>query len=213
MGKLYPIFLDISQRTCLIIGGGQVARRKVESLLEHEAKVIVVSPGADQLIEKWAEGKRIIYKNREFLEEDLNEVDITFITTDNPILNSSISKLCRKKGILVNAVDDPTNCDFFVPSVVRRNSLILAISTEGKSPMFAKKMRQQLEHIISPEYGEFVDLLGEYREWLKENVRSIEDRKMLWERIIYSDIFDLFMVGEKEKARERINKCMSSWLD
>jgi precorrin-2 dehydrogenase/sirohydrochlorin ferrochelatase len=213
MAQLFPLFLDIDQRECLIVGGGQVARRKAENLLKCNAKVTLVSPRAEQEIMEWAQSGHIKWLAREFRETDLEDVFLVFIATDNHMVTQQEAELCRQKKIMVNAVDDPPNCDFFVPSIIRRKSLVVAISTEGKSPLLAKKLREDLEKYILPEYGEFVEVIGCYREIIKQKVPDIKKRKKILESLVYSDIFDLFVAGEKEKARERIEKCMYSWLD
>ena len=136
---------------------------------------------------------------------------MVFVATNDMDTNRMVAKWCRERGILVNAVDDPPNCDFYVPAVVRRNSLVVAISTEGKSPMFARKLREQLEELIGEEYGEFVDFLGEQREPIKQAVRDIEERKKIFAALADSDILDLLKAGERERAKERMEQCMSSW--
>jgi precorrin-2 dehydrogenase/sirohydrochlorin ferrochelatase len=213
MADLYPLFLDLKGKKCLVIGGGRVAERKVKTLLQYGGNVKVVSPVTENSIELWAEQGLIELEKREFAPTDLDDIFLVFIATNNPDLNGEVSRLCRENKILVNAVDDPPNCDFFVPAIIKRNSLVLAISTGGKSPAFARKLRQELEQMISSEYGEFVDLIGEQRDFIKERIASIEDRKKLFEELVNSDILDLLMAGEKERAREKVNKCISLWLD
>ncbi|MBC7074534.1 MAG: bifunctional precorrin-2 dehydrogenase/sirohydrochlorin ferrochelatase [Syntrophomonadaceae bacterium] len=213
MANLFPIFLNLNGKNCLIIGGGQVAKRKAEDLLECGADIRIVSPEIDDQIKAWAHKGIITWLNREFEPGDLQDIFMAFVATDNSRINREVVELCRKQGILVNAVDDPPNCDFYVPAVIRRNSLILAISTEGKSPLFARKLRRELEEIITSEYGEFVDILGEQREYLKENVPDANTRRKIFNALVYSDVLDLLRAGEKEKARERIKQCMCSWLD
>lgn len=209
MAHLFPIYLDLSGKNCLIIGGGQVAERKVENLLDYEVNVIVVSPEAEEPIKQWAQEGIIVWRAREFEEADLEEVYMVFVATNDGLVNQTAVELCRQKGILANAVDDPPNCDFFIPSIIRRNSLVLAISTEGKSPLFARRLREELEDLITPVYGEFVDILGEIRSHIKDIVPDIELRKKIFQSLVDSDILDLLKAGEKERARERIKQCMS----
>lgn len=213
MSHLFPVYLKLDNRKCLVIGGGKVAERKIENLMEYGAQVTVVSPQVDNNIKVLAEHNDIIWHNRIFQEKDLRDIYMVFIATDDTNLNYEVAGLCRQKGILVNAVDDPSNCDFFVPSVIRRNSLAIAISTEGKSPLFARRLRQEMENIITPEYGEFVDILGEQRELVKKNIPDIEERKKVFESLVYSDILELLKMGENEKVREKIEQCMSLWSD
>jgi precorrin-2 dehydrogenase/sirohydrochlorin ferrochelatase len=188
-----------------------VARRKIESLLEYNAKVRVVSPRVEAIIEEWAAKGLITWQKRNFAADDLQDALLVFIATDNSDLNSQIAGLCRQKNIMVNAVDDPSNCDFYVPSVLRRKSLSLAISTAGKSPLFAARLRRELEDIVTDEYGDFVEMLGEFREQIKSSGLPIEDRKRLYTELVNSDILELLKIGAKEKVEERIKQCMSSW--
>lgn len=213
MAKLFPIYLNLSGKSCLIIGGGKVAERKVEDLLEYGPIIKLVSPQLEEKIETWAREGIIGLQQRPFKEDDLDGSYIVFAATDDNELNHRVARLCRQRGIMVNAVDDPPNCDFYVPSIIRRNSLALAISTGGKSPMLARKLRQDLENIIGHEYGEFVDILGEAREEIKKTIPDIEKRKKIFEAMVYSDILDLIKTGERDKVRERIEQCISSWQD
>lgn len=213
MKHLFPICLNMQDKLCLVIGGGKVAERKIAALLEHGARVKVVSSAITAQIEEWERENLVQTSIRDFREEDLKDVFLVFVATNNSQVNSEVSRLCRQKGILANVVDNPEQCDFFIPAVVRRNSLMIAISTEGKSPAYARKLRQELEEIITPAHGEFVDLLGEVRVYLQSHVPDINKRKQIIESLVYSDILNLIQVGEKDKAKEKIRQCMSFWQD
>jgi precorrin-2 dehydrogenase/sirohydrochlorin ferrochelatase len=210
MAHLYPIYLHLAGKKCLVVGGGKVAERKVETLLEYEASIVVVSPAVQPNIHTWSEQGLIEWRRGIFQEQDLDEVFMVFIATDYEDINKDIAFLCREKGILVNAVDDPPNCDFYVPSILRRNSLCVAISTEGKSPLLAGKLRRELENIIPQEYGVWVDILGDLRDKIKSSSLSIEARKTLFEQLVNSDILELLQAGREEIIEERIKRCMSS---
>jgi len=210
---LFPICISLQNKQCLVIGGGQVALRKVENLLEYEAEITVVSPRAENGIEMLAQQGVIIWHKRNFAENDLLNVFLVFIATDDNSVNQYIGQLCSREGILVNAVDDPPNCDFYVPSVIRRGSLVVAVSTEGKSPLYAQKLRRELEDTITEAQGRFVDLLGEQREIIKTRIIDIDTRQEIYKALVNSDVLDLLTAGEEEKARERIRECMSFWLD
>jgi precorrin-2 dehydrogenase/sirohydrochlorin ferrochelatase len=212
MKNLYPVYIDLSDKKCLLVGGGKVAERKIDQLLEYQCIIKVVSLQAEENIRKWADEGLIVLEQREFMEEDLEGIFMVFVATDNNMVNDQVSKLCRERGIMVNAVDDPPNCDFYVPSILKRSSLVLAISTGGKSPAFARRLRRELEEIITPEYGEFVDMIGEQRDLVKDRIEDIETRKKIFEELIYSDILELLQAGEKDKAKEKVARCMSYWL-
>ncbi len=211
MGHLYPIYLNLKHKNCLVIGGGKVAERKTETLLEYEANVKVVSPAVENRIAEWALQGRIQLKKTVFCEEDLEGAFLVFIATDNNSVNQEITAMCRERNILVNAVDDPPNCDFYVPAVIRRSSLSVAISTEGKSPLFASRLKQMLSVHVPEEYGDFVDMMGAVREKIRNSDLSIEERKSLLYELMDSDILDLVRQGDKQKAEERIRTCISSW--
>ncbi len=209
MEHLYPIFMNLSDRHCLVIGGGKVAQRKIETLLEYKARVLLVSPVITDVIEKWAEQKLILWERREFEPADLKGICLVFIATGDSHTNKKIADLCREQGIMVNAVDDPENCDFYVPAILRRDSLCIAISTEGKSPLLAAKIRNELDRSIPTEYGDWVEILGQLRDEIKGSDLDIEQRRQLFANLVYSDILELIMQGRKQEAEERITECMS----
>ncbi|MEA1961051.1 MAG: bifunctional precorrin-2 dehydrogenase/sirohydrochlorin ferrochelatase [Bacillota bacterium] len=213
MTHLYPIYVNLEQKDCVVIGGGKVAERKIETLLEYGAHISVISPFVEPGIEHWAKQGLIGLKRTEFSPIHIEHAFLVFIATNDTALNKQVAMLCRERNILVNAVDDPPNCDFYVPSVLRRQSLSVAISTEGKSPSFAAKLRQELDNHIPDEYGDFVELLGEVRETIKYSGLDIEERKKLFYRLVDSDISDLIKQGDKQKAEERIKQCISSWQE
>lgn len=213
MVHLFPVFLNLEGKACLVVGGGLVALRKIESLLECGAAVSLVSPVIEDGILELVEAGALAWRQGAVEVQDLDDKFMVFIATNNQEINQQVVDWCRERRVLVNAVDDPPNCDFYVPAVVRRNSLQLAISTEGKSPLYARRLREQLEQEIGPEYGEFVDMLGELREKVKAAVPDIKQRKIIFEKLVDSDILDLLKSGDRVKVEERVEVCMSSWQD
>lgn len=211
MKHLYPLFLNIAGKKCLVIGGGKVALRKIQALLAYDADITVVSPYVEDKINNWLQKGMINLFRREFKISDLDGMFMVFIATDDNSLNQTISSLCREQGILVNAVDDPENCDFYVPAVLRRQSLAIAISTEGKSPAFAGWLKRELENTISEQYGEFVELLGELRPRLKRSALSDHEKRDLIIDMIRSDWMEQLESGQKDQLKERMIKCISSW--
>ncbi len=209
MAHLYPIFLNLSGKRCLVIGGGKVAERKVETLLEYDAQVIVVSPESSVRIRELTQRNLISWQQRVFTPIDLDDVFMVFIATGDSETNRSVAGLCREKGILVNAVDDPDNCDFYVPAILRRKSLCVAVSTEGNSPLLAAKIRNELKNAIPTEYGEWVEILGQLRDKIKKSNLDIAQRQKVFNDLVYSDILDLLKQGRKQEIEERISECMS----
>ncbi|MEA4926485.1 MAG: bifunctional precorrin-2 dehydrogenase/sirohydrochlorin ferrochelatase [Syntrophomonadaceae bacterium] len=210
MAHLYPIYLHLAGKRCLVVGGGKVAERKIATLLEYETDVQVVSPEVTGCIDNWAAQDLIGWRQGEFRQEDMEGVFLVFIATGDGRVNQKVTALCRDRGILVNAVDDPPNCDFYVPSILRRDSLCLAVSTEGKSPLLAAKLRRELEASIPVEYGEWVEILGSLRAEIKNSTLDLQAKKQVLEALVYSDILELLREGKKEEVEERIGECMSS---
>ncbi|MDR1159724.1 MAG: bifunctional precorrin-2 dehydrogenase/sirohydrochlorin ferrochelatase [Syntrophomonadaceae bacterium] len=211
MESLFPIFLNLAGKNCLVVGGGAVAARKTADLLNCKTKITVVSPEAESRIKDWDKEGSVVWRKRPFGPDDLSGMYLVMAATGNTLLNQEIAELCCKQGILINSADDPANCDFFVPSVIRRKSLAIAISTEGKSPLFARLLRQRLESFITDSYGDLVELLGEKREIIKTLAFDDKQRGKLIASLINEETLELLEQGEDEKIRERIEECMSSW--
>jgi precorrin-2 dehydrogenase/sirohydrochlorin ferrochelatase len=159
----YPIFLDLTQRRCLVVGGGTVAERKVQGLLEARAAVTVVSPILTTALTRWAVEGVLTCLPRTFQDDDVEGHTLVIAATDRVETNLQVAAAARRRNLWVNVVDTPQACDFIAPAVVRRGSLQIAISTGGKSPLLAKRLRQGLEALIGEEYAELTDVLGAMR--------------------------------------------------
>lgn len=209
----FPIFLNLHQRICLVVGGGPVAERKVKSILECEGLVRLVSPRITSALAELSAQNRLKWEARNYSELDLTGVFLAFICTDDRYLNRSIAHDCRKRMVLANVVDDPANCDFFVPSVLKRESLSVAISTEGRSPLFSRRLREELEELIPQDYGKLAEGLGRMRDYIKTLVEDTNTRQAVYRMLLQPDILDLLRNNQEEMARERIEACISSWQD
>jgi precorrin-2 dehydrogenase/sirohydrochlorin ferrochelatase len=201
MNELYPIFLILKDRPVAVIGGGKVAERKIMSLLDTGAKITVIAPEVTEKIKSLVEQKRLFYQPRSFIEEDIEEKFMVFISTDSAEVNRRISRLARKKGILVNCVDTPEECDFFVPSFFRRGSLTFALSTGGKIPALAKKIRGELQLSYGEVFAEYIELLAEARKKIiKECPLKSKKKKELMEKLMNSNLLALLKAGKKDEA-------------
>jgi len=166
---LYPIFLKIADKPVLVVGAGSIAYRKINALLQCGADVTVVSPEAVEDIKLLAEKGQIQWKQREFEDQDVNDCFLIVASTSNREINVRITELARANRIYINVVDVPDLCDFYVPSIVDRSPLKIAISTEGMAPAFARRIRKELEMQFPESIGKYVMLLGS----LRESVRKI----------------------------------------
>ena len=206
---LFPVFFNLTKKPCIIIGGGNVAQRKAAALIECGAMIKVVSPSAEDKIRLWASNRLLTWHEKKFTDDDLDGVFIAFAATDNIDENRKVTEACSRKSIMVNVVTGPEQSDFTVPSVLRRKALCIAISTSGKSPLFAKRLRSELEKIVTQEYGEFLEMLGAQREIIKQSVPDLSQRAKIFKALVYSDVLELLKAGKREKAKERIEQCMS----
>ncbi len=163
MTNLFPMFLKLEGRECLVVGAGKVGEPKIGGLLETGAHIRVVALEASAVVREWAREGKIDLELRAFSAEDLNGAFLAIVATNSRTLNERAYYEARRRGVLCNVVDVPDLCDFFYPSVVRRGDLQIAISTAGQSPSLAQKIRQQLEKQFGPAYAAWVAELGETR--------------------------------------------------
>jgi precorrin-2 dehydrogenase/sirohydrochlorin ferrochelatase len=197
--KYYPVHLDIKNRNCLVVGGGAVGTRKVDTLLTCGARVTVVSPTSTQQLKKLASKGSVILRERAYRSADLKEIFLVIGATDDEKLNRQISKDAEQNGILCNIVDRPEACNFILPSVVRRGDLVITISTSGQSPALAKRLRRKLEAQFGEEYADFLLLLGAIRKKLLSRAHEPEAHKALFNQLIDSDLIDLLRAGKKKE--------------
>jgi precorrin-2 dehydrogenase/sirohydrochlorin ferrochelatase len=161
--SLFPMFVKLAGRPCLVVGAGKVGEPKIGALIDTGARIRVVAIEASAAVREWAREGKIGLELRPFAPDDLDGVFLTVVATASSRLNESIYREAQRRGVLCNVVDVPEYCDFFYPAVVRRGDLQIAISTAGQSPSLAQKLRQQLEKQFGPGYSAWVAELGETR--------------------------------------------------
>jgi precorrin-2 dehydrogenase/sirohydrochlorin ferrochelatase len=191
MQKYYPINVDVRGRDCLVVGGGAVGARKVSTLLECGAHVTVISPETVPDVDRLFEAGKIDLKRRGFSPADLEGRFLVIGATDDVTLNRQISAEAEKRKMLCNIADFPEGCNFILPAVVRRGDLLIAISTSGNSPAFARTLRKQIESGYGPEYGRFLDLMGALRARLLARSHAPEEHKPLFEALIAGGLLAL----------------------
>lgn len=176
----FPFFVDVENQNCLVVGGGVVALRKIEKLLPFNPNITVVSPKIHKEILS-IESINII--NRKFDFNDLKEKSFVITATDDKVLNKEIYNSCKENNIPVNTVDDKDNCSFIFPALAKNNSVTVAISTSGKSPLYAKYLRKKIENLIQDSES-IVDNLSKYREKIKNEISLEENRKIAFEKLL-----------------------------
>jgi precorrin-2 dehydrogenase/sirohydrochlorin ferrochelatase len=187
---LFPMFLKLEGRSCLVVGAGSVGAPKIESLLETGACVRVVAPRVNFAVGEWAGSGAISWEAREFVVSDLDGVFLVIAATSSREVNDLIFREARRRNMLCNVVDDPEHCDFYYPAVVRRGNLQIAVSTNGLSPALAQRIRRELEEQFGPEYDEWLEQLGQIRRQLFASAIHPEERRRLLHRMASREAFE-----------------------
>lgn len=195
---LFPMFLKLDGRRCLVVGAGKIAEEKIEGLLPTGADIGVVAPAATPRIRALDRDEQITWLRRRFRPSDLNRVFLVVAATSSPNLHEKIYRQARRRGVLCNVVDDPLHCDFYYGSVVRRGALQIAVSTSGQSPALAQRIRKILEREFGPEYEEWLEVLGQAREKLFAQKMNPEDRKNLLHVLASDQLFEEFLRRKKK---------------
>ena len=213
MKNSYPVFLKLNDRKCLVIGGGEVACRKAEILLQHGAQVDVITKMAsEEMVDLANNGLKSIVV-RAYEDGDEEGYTLVFAATGDPTVNRRIAENCREKGIWLNAVDDPEHCDFYVPAQFQRGDITVAVSTFGKSPMLAALIKERIAEVITEEYGILADLLGDIRAEVNASGRSMEEKKAFYRDLMEKDPLTMIRNKETQQVREMFKSCLSCWLE
>jgi precorrin-2 dehydrogenase/sirohydrochlorin ferrochelatase len=206
MNTYYPVYVQLHQQLCVVIGGGKIAEGKVEGLLAVEAKVTVVSPELTPCLHDLAKEKQINYIARVYQPGDLTGAFMVICATDQVDINQQVWQEANSNHQLVNVVDDTPRCNFIAPSILRKGDLTIAISTSGKAPALAVRLKERFQQEIGPEYGRFLELAGALREPLARHIPDFETRKALWYELVDSEILDALAHGDEISAREIISR-------
>ncbi|MEN6413842.1 MAG: bifunctional precorrin-2 dehydrogenase/sirohydrochlorin ferrochelatase [Veillonellales bacterium] len=200
----YPVNLQIAGRPCAVLGGGAVARRKAESLLAAGAEVTVFSPKLTPRLAELAGNRQLLHVDRPYRQGDLQGFFIVICATDNPEVNQSAAEEARCRGALVNVVDSPELGDFNVPAQVVQGDLLLTVSTGGKSPALARRLRQELSERYGMEYGIYLTLIAKVRQEMKQRLATAKQREYFWRETIDENVLDLLRQGRIEEAEAGI---------
>ncbi|SCY86595.1 precorrin-2 dehydrogenase/sirohydrochlorin ferrochelatase family protein [Desulfoluna spongiiphila] len=198
--RYYPVSLDIMGKACLVVGGGAVGTRKVETLVRCGAHVTVVSKAFTDELKAMAQDAPITLEERAYDASDMDGKFLVIVATDDQAFNTRVSRDAEATCKLCNVADYPSACNFILPSIVQRGDMTLSISTSGKSPAFAKWMRRRLETEFGDEYGEFLELMGLVRKKLLAEAHEPEAHKPLFEALIAGGLLEMVKAGDKKGA-------------
>jgi siroheme synthase-like protein len=177
--SLFAMMVKLTGRTCVVIGAGSVAAAKIDGLLACGARLTVISPTAVNRIRAWAKAGKLVWHRRRFSPRHLKGAFLAIAATDSPAINATVFRACQTRKVLCNSVDDPEHCDFFYPAVVKRGPLQIAISTSGRSPALAARLRRELARQFGPEWSAFVEQVGEQRRQVLNTPPSAQRKRLL----------------------------------
>ena len=206
----YPIFLDLKSKRAVVIGGGSIAARKILGLLDAQARVVVVADQIDAVLKTRCKNTDTEFVEAKYSKDHLVGATIAFAATNDEELNEQIYKDCQQLEVLCNVVDDPELCDFFVPAVVKRGDLQIAVGTDGYSPAYAGHIRQKLEGIFTEKHGEFLAELEAIRKYIMEAVRDPAHRKALLGELVGDESFKYFIENGSDKWQSYAEKIIES---
>ena len=201
-----PIFINVRQNPCLVIGGGDIALRKINLLIKAQAKVDCLSPLFCEGITNLSQNGDVNLIQKRFESDDIKDYAIIIASTDDSSVNALISKSAKKARIPVNVVDSPELSSFIMPSIVDRSPVIIAVSSAGKAPVLARIIRAKLETVIPSAYGVLAEIAGEYRQKVKDRFSKIKDRRAFWESIFSGVIAEKVFSGRINEAKDDIDK-------
>jgi len=199
--KLFPMFLKLSNRPCLVVGAGAIAESKIASLLDAGGHVRVVAPEATPQVRTWAQSKALEWHQRPFEPADLDGMFLVIAATSSTELHERIFEEASRRSVLCNIVDVPALCDFYYPSVVQRGALQIAISTAGQSPALAQRLRKQLEAQFGPEYEQWLAYLAEARDKLHSTDMDPDERKRLLHADATEEAFEAFLRSRRQSKQ------------
>ena len=201
---LLPLFHNLRGRRCLVVGGGDVALRKLRQLVSAGAAIEVVAPQINQAIREMAKHQTLSFLERPFAEDDIAGAVLVVAATNDDTVNAQVSQLAQAANIPVNVVDSPGLCTVVFPSIVDRSPVQIAISSGGNAPVLARMLRTRLEALIPSGYGKLAALAGKYRDRVKARLHSSLDRKAFWEEVFEGDIAELVYSERLKEADQRL---------
>ncbi|HEY4740131.1 MAG TPA: bifunctional precorrin-2 dehydrogenase/sirohydrochlorin ferrochelatase [Candidatus Acidoferrales bacterium] len=196
--SLFPMFVKLQDRLCVVVGGGEVAEAKIPSLLEAGAKVRVIAPEVTEAISAWAKEGRLQWAPRRFGPGDLSGAFVVIAATSAFGVNQDVFHEADAQGILCNAVDDPERCHFYYPAVVRRGPLQIAISTAGFSPALAQRLRRELKAQFGSEYEAWLEWLGAVRAAMRAESENPEETRKILHALASNEMFEQFLRASRD---------------
>lgn len=201
-----PIFIDLKQRDCLVVGGGDIAARKAGLLLKAQAKVTIVAPQVSTMTRQLVDKGQVQWIEADFDEGQLDSQRLVIAATDDEAVNEAVHRAAGAKNILTNVADNPGKCDFILASILDRSPIIVAVSSGGESPVLARNLRARLETLIPPGYSKLGALVGHYRDAVKQKFSQVSQRRRFWESVLEGPVADHMLAGREQLAEKTLKK-------
>ncbi|MEC9313861.1 MAG: siroheme synthase CysG [Pseudomonadota bacterium] len=199
-----PIFLDLKQQPCLVVGGGEIAARKAGLLVKAQATVTIVAPALSASTQKLVDNQQVHWLEARFDASQLSQERLIIAATDDASINEAVYEAAKARNILVNVADSPDHCDFILASILDRSPIVVAVSSGGDSPVLARNLRARLETLIPPSYSKLGDLVGRYRDKVKQKFENVSQRRRFWESVLEGPVADHIMAGREALAEKTL---------
>jgi len=206
----FPVFLRLEGRPCVVVGGGEVASRKIALLLKAGADVTVISPELCNSLASLVEQKRLQHVNARFEAEHLDLAALVIAATDDTAVNEAVAQAAKQRNVPVNVVDAPELCTFIMPSIVYRSPIVIAVSSGGVAPVLARLVRARIETLIPASYGRLAALAADFRERVKQRFATTQQRRIFWEEVFQGPIAEQVMSGQEASARRQLEATLES---
>lgn len=200
----FPVFLDSKRIRAIIIGGGDVAARKIELLVKSTHHIVIVSPTINATVERLIKQHQLTWHQRAYAPSDVEGVNLVISSTDDANVNREVSELAQQKNILVNVVDQPELCTYITPAIVDRNPMLVAISSSGSSPVLVRMLREQIEKTLPDGYGRLAEFCFKFRDHVKARIKGVRNRRIFWEEVLRGNIGQAILSGQNDNADQQL---------
>ena len=206
----FPVLINLDKFPCLVVGGGDVALRKVLSLLQFNADITVISPRLCKPLSELSAEKKIRIIRKPYSKDYLEGAKIVFCATDNEKINRSVSQDCNEKGVLINTADNPVLCDFILPANVKRGNLTISIASQGKAPFFTKLIKKKIEAFIPPVYSDISELAGDFRKrtLTASKTKHSNYKHAMFKKFSETDWEEMVQKDGKDKSRRHVRNIL-----
>ncbi|WP_349431396.1 siroheme synthase CysG [Methylomarinum sp. Ch1-1] len=206
----FPLFLELKDQNCLVVGGGDIAARKIDLLTRAGANITVVAKQMSATVIDMAQQAPISMQQKAFEAADLEDKFLVVSATNNRETNVQVAKLAKERKLLINVVDNPDLCSFIFPSIIDRSPIVAAISSGGASPVLARQLRAKIESMISPAYGQLAQLANKFRSAVKQHIEDPGQRRIFWENVLQGGIAELVFAGRQHEAERQLQTMLES---